>query len=249
MQNLYESTQDLDNRACALYGLEPSILMENAASSLHQALEKRAGGLKKVLVVCGGGDNGGDGYALARRLQGGKFSVQVLSVKEPKSPLCQIQYQRALASRVEILPRLELCEQPEVVVDCLFGSGLKGALSPELQDLIAQLNALKALKIACDIPSGLDAQGFVESVAFRADMSVSMGALKSGLFSDFAKDFVGEVVVGDLGVGRGLYEEESGLFLLERSDLVLPWRLKQNTHKGYFGHVGVVVGGKVGRAF
>ncbi|GMB90408.1 Bifunctional NAD(P)H-hydrate repair enzyme Nnr [Helicobacter ailurogastricus] len=246
MQNLYENTQELDNRACALYGLEPSLLMENAAASLHQELDKRAQGLKNVLVVCGGGDNGGDGYALARRLRGSKYSVQVLSAKEPKSALCQIQYQRALASRVEILPALELCQTPQVVIDCLLGSGLKGALSQELQDVIHSLNALNALKIACDVPSGLDAHGFIESVAFRANLCVSMGALTSGLFSDGAKDFVGEVVVANLGVGQDLYEEDSVLFLLEKSDLVLPWRVKQNTHKGYFGHVGVVVGAQSG---
>ncbi|BDQ27052.1 hypothetical protein ASB1_07280 [Helicobacter heilmannii] len=59
MQNLYENTQELDNRACALYGLEPSVLMENAAARMRHAVVQRAGGLKKVLIVCGGGDNGG----------------------------------------------------------------------------------------------------------------------------------------------------------------------------------------------
>ncbi|BCZ17996.1 Bifunctional NAD(P)H-hydrate repair enzyme Nnr [Helicobacter sp. NHP19-003] len=247
MQNLYESTQELDNRACALYGLEPSLLMENAAASLRHEIVQRAGGLKKVLIVCGGGDNGGDGYALARHLS--DLEVQILSVKEPKSALCQIQYQRALACHIEVLPRFKLCQTPEIVIDCLFGSGLKGTLSLELQDLIHALNALPALKIACDVPSGLDSQGFIESIAFRADVCVSMGALKSGLFSDCAKDFVGEVVVANLGVGRGLYEAETPLFLLEKSDLVLPLRFKQNTHKGYFGHVGVVVGAHSGAGF
>ncbi|CCM11998.1 NAD(P)HX epimerase / NAD(P)HX dehydratase [Helicobacter heilmannii] len=247
MQNLYENTQELDNRACALYGLEPSVLMENAAARMRHAVVQRAGGLKKVLIVCGGGDNGGDGYALARHLS--DLEVQILSVKEPKSALCQIQYQRALACHIEVLPRLELCQAPEIVVDCLFGSGFKGRLSQELQELLNALNALSALKIACDVPSGLDAQGFIESIAFRADVCVVMGALKSGLFSDMAKDFVGEVVVANLGVGRDLYETESPLFLLEKNDLVLPLRTKQNTHKGYFGHVGVVVGAHCGAGF
>ncbi|CCF81635.1 YjeF protein, function unknown [Helicobacter bizzozeronii CCUG 35545] len=119
-------------------------------------------------------------------------------------------------------------------------------MSKEDQELIAQMNALEGFKLACDVPSGIDSRGCVGSVAFKAHVSVSMGALGWALFSDVAKDFVGEVLVGDLGVGRGLYESESPLFLLEKSDLNLPLRVKQNTHKGYFGHVGVFVGEQSG---
>lgn len=239
---MYLDTRELDRRASVLYGLGEELLMENAASALQCAI-CRANAPKQVLVVCGSGDNGGDGYALARRLQGSAYGVQIHAPKAPKSPLCQIQYQRALATKVEMIPTLKPCG---VLVDCLFGSGFRGSLSPEDRDLIAQMNDLDAFKIACDIPSGIDASGHVESVAFQAHVSVSMGGLKAALFSDVAKDHVGEVVLGDLGVGRSLYEIDSPLFLLEKSDLCLPLRAKQNVHKGYFGHVCVFVGEQSG---
>ncbi len=189
---------------------------------------------------------GGDGYALARRLQGGVYEVCCYAHKPPKSALCQLQYDRAQRAEVRVIDNLETCG---IVIDCLYGSGFKGVLSAQDQELIARLNALEGVKIACDVPSGLDSQGRIGTLAFKADTTISMGALKSALFSDVAKDFVGEIVVGDLGVGRALYEEPNDLFLLEKQDLILPLRSKHNVHKGYFGHVGVWVGAHSGAGF
>ncbi len=243
MQPIFLNKRELDNRAQVLYGLSDQLLMENAANALKQVILARVQAPQEVLIVCGGGDNGGDGYALARQLKGSAYSVRVYAPKAPKSTLCQIQYQRALAAQVEMVLGLQPCS---VLVDCLFGSGFKGDLSKEDQELIAQMNALEGFKLACDVPSGIDSRGCMGSIAFKAHVSVSMGALGWALFSDMAKDFVGEVLVGDLGVGRGLYEGESPLFLLEKSDLNLPLRVKQNTHKGYFGHACVFVGEQSG---
>ncbi|WP_104753486.1 NAD(P)H-hydrate dehydratase [Helicobacter salomonis] len=244
MQFIYSSTRELDTRAQEKFNLSAEILMENAAMALQQAIAKHAP--TRVLVVCGSGDNGGDGYALARRLQGSVYKVSCYAHKPPKSPLCQLQYERALRAGVRML---ESIEPYEMVLDCLYGSGFKGELKPEDQALITRLNTMSGVKIACDIPSGLNSQGYTSTLAFKADTTVSMGALKSALFSDVAKDFVGEIVVGDLGVGRALYEEPSDLFLLEEKDLILPLRSKHNVHKGYFGHVGVWVGAQRGAGF
>ncbi|WP_163555380.1 NAD(P)H-hydrate dehydratase [Helicobacter suis] len=243
MQAIYKNSQELDKRACMLYQLEPELLMENAAIALKQVITKQAKKGEKVIIVCGGGDNGGDGYALARHLQGTHYCVQVFSAKEPKSALCHVQYQRALCAQVEMIANLTPCA---VLVDCLFGSGLKGELDSQMQDLIKRMNAVGQWRIACDIPSGIDQNGYISSVAFNAHVSVCMGALKANLFSDMAKDFIGEVVVADLGVGRSLYETETPFNLLESCDLCLPKRTKQNVHKGYFGHACVYVGKQSG---
>ncbi|WP_104727561.1 NAD(P)H-hydrate dehydratase [Helicobacter felis] len=244
MQFVYSSTRELDARAQEKFHMSAELLMENAAMALQQVIYKYPP--QRVLVVCGSGDNGGDGYALARHLQGSAYEVCCYAHKPPKSALCQLQFERARRAGVRMLDQIEPCG---IVLDCLYGSGFKGELSAQDQDLITRLNAMSGVKIACDMPSGLDSQGRTSALVFKADTTISMGALKSALFSDAAKDFVGEIVVGDLGIGRALYEEPSDLFLLEEKDLILPLRSKHNVHKGYFGHVGVWVGTQRGAGF
>ncbi|HHE07500.1 MAG TPA: NAD(P)H-hydrate dehydratase, partial [Chlorobaculum parvum] len=114
--------------------------------------------------------------------------------------------------------------------------------------LLSQMNSAHAFKLACDMPTGVFADGRCDTAVFRADLTVTMGALKRGMFSDAAKEAVGEIVVADLGVDRSVYETNSNWKVLERSDLLLPQRDRANVHKGSFGHLGVVCGEKSGAA-
>ncbi|PAF42692.1 NAD(P)H-hydrate dehydratase [Helicobacter sp. 11S03491-1] len=242
MQNIYRSLEVLDKRAVDKYLLNEDILMENAANSIHQLISKLTHQGSVVNIVCGGGNNGGDGYGLARRLMG-DYCVRVFVAKEPKTKMCQLQYDRAMEAGVEKIKKILFCD---VVVDCLFGSGLAGELLPDMCKLISDMNKVGRIKIACDVPSGIDLDGNISNVAFRADWTVSMGALKSSLFSDAAKDYVGNVVVGDLGVSKKLYEISSNTQMLEKTDMKLPDRKVLNVHKGNFGHLCVYVGQKSG---
>lgn len=219
--------------------------MENAANALASLISRITHKKSVITIICGSGDNGGDGYALARKIRG-DYLVRVYEAKEPKSTLCKLQAQRAQVCGVEWTKKILPCD---VVVDCLFGSGFSGELGSEFITLLGQMNSCARVKIACDIPSGLDiSNGFDTRVkeAFRADYTLCMGALKIGLFSDNAKDFVGEVIVGDLGVSREDYEVQSPFFLLEESDLVLPQRREKSCHKGDFGYVAFICGEKLG---
>ena len=219
--------------------------MENAANALASLISRITHKKSVITIVCGSGDNGGDGYALARKIRG-DYLVRVYEAKEPKSTLCKLQAQRAQVCGVEWTKKILPCD---VVVDCLFGSGFSGELGSEFITLLGQMNSCARVKIACDIPSGLDiSNGFDTRVkeAFRADYTLCMGALKIGLFSDNAKDFVGEVIVGDLGISSQDYEVQSPFFLLEESDLVLPERREKSCHKGDFGYVAFICGEKLG---
>ena len=218
--------------------------MENAANALCGLIGSLTHKGSVVTIVCGSGDNGADGYALARKLQG-SYITRIYEAKEPKSRLCRLQSERAQVAGVEWIKKLLPCD---VIVDCLFGSGFAGELGAEFIKLLEQMNTCARLKIACDVPSGLDLQGRVESYAFSADYTLSMGALKVALFSDVAKDLTGKVLVGDLGVSRELFEVQSPFYLLEESDLCLPHRTKHNCHKGSFGHIAVIAGEKAGAA-
>lgn len=245
MKKLYQSSANLDKRAISKFLLNEEILMENAANALASLISRITHKKSVITIVCGSGDNGGDGYALARKIRG-DYLVRVYEAKEPKSTLCKLQAQRAQVCGVEWTKKILPCD---VVVDCLFGSGFSGELGSEFITLLGQMNSCARVKIACDIPSGLDiSNGFDTRVkeAFRADYTLCMGALKIGLFSDNAKDFVGEVIVGDLGVSREDYEVQSPFFLLEESDLVLPQRREKSCHKGDFGYVAFICGEKLG---
>ncbi|GAA7609407.1 NAD(P)H-hydrate dehydratase [Helicobacter pylori] len=241
MLSVYEKVNALDKRAIEEWFLSEDILMENAAMALERAVLQNASLGAKVIIFCGSGDNGGDGYALARRLIG-RFRVLVFEMKRAKSPMCQLQKERAKKVGVVIKAWEEKNEDLEcdVLVDCVVGSAFKGELEPFLN--FESLSQKARFKIACDIPSGIDSKGRVDKRAFKADTTISMGAIKSCLLSDKAKDYVGELKVGHLGVFNQIYEIPTDTFLLEKSDLKLPLRDRKNAHKGDYGHAHVLLG-------
>ncbi|WRG01125.1 NAD(P)H-hydrate dehydratase [Helicobacter pylori] len=241
MLSVYEKVNALDKRAIEELLLSEDILMENAAMALERAVLKNASLGAKVIILCGSGDNGGDGYALARRLAG-RFRVLVFEMKLAKSPMCQLQKERAKKVGVVIKTWEDNHKDLEcdVLIDCVVGSTFKGELEPFLD--FESLSQKARFKIACDIPSGIDSKGRVDKRAFKADLTISMGAIKSCLLSDKAKDYVGELKVGHLGVFNQIYEIPTDTFLLEKSDLKLPLRDKKNAHKGDYGHAHVLLG-------
>ncbi|WQZ83111.1 NAD(P)H-hydrate dehydratase [Helicobacter pylori] len=241
MLSVYEKVNALDKRAIEELFLSEDILMENAAMALERAVLQNASLGAKVIILCGSGDNGGDGYALARRLVG-RFKTLVFEMKPAKSPMCQLQQERAKKAGVVIKTWEEKNEDLEcdVLIDCVVGSAFKGGLEPFLN--FESLSQKAHFKIACDIPSGIDSKGRVDKGAFKADTTISMGAIKSCLLSDKAKDYVGELKVGHLGVFNPIYEIPTDTFLLEKSDLKLPLRDKKNAHKGDYGHAHILLG-------
>ncbi|WP_121299793.1 NAD(P)H-hydrate dehydratase [Helicobacter pylori] len=241
MLSVYEKVNALDKRAIEEWLLSEDILMENAAMALERAVLQNASLGAKVIILCGSRDNGGDGYALARRLVG-RFKTLVFEMKLAKSPMCQLQKERAKKVGVVIKAWEEKNEDLEcdVLVDCVVGSAFKGELEPFLN--FESLSQKARFKIACDIPSGIDSKGRVDKRAFKADTTISMGAIKSCLLSDRAKDYVGELKVGHLGVFNQIYEIPTDTFLLEKSDLKLPLRDRKNAHKGDYGHAHVLLG-------
>ncbi len=243
MLSVYEKVNALDKRAIEEWLLSEDILMENAAMALERAVLQNASLGAKVIILCGSGDNGGDGYALARRLVG-RFKTLVFEMKLAKSPMCQLQKERAKKAGVVIKTyeenALNQNLECDVLIDCVIGSHFKGGLEPFLN--FESLSQKARFKIACDIPSGIDSKGRVDKRAFKADMTISMGAIKSCLLSDKAKDYIGELKVGHLGVFNPIYEIPTDTFLLEKSDLKLPLRDRKNAHKGDYGHAHVLLG-------
>lgn len=274
MEPVYKDTRILDERARNKFALSEDIMMENAAAALEkwigEELEYVESKIAQVIIFCGSGNNGADGYALARRMfaenyfeEALKVEVKAVEVSEPKSEMCRLQKERAVKTGVPFLTPEEFLEKfPQqtdkvygmIFVDCIFGSGFHGALPQNIEQLIKALNSYEdAYRIACDVPTGIDAEGIIATTAFNARMTVTMGAKKMCLYSDKAKDYTGLVFKADLGINSENFcaddeEIKPAMYVLEGGEEKLPFRKKQNVNKGTFGHAVAVSGDKTGAA-
>ncbi|WP_108062430.1 NAD(P)H-hydrate dehydratase [Poseidonibacter lekithochrous] len=242
MQKIFDELNSLDKRCYEEFALTEDILMEHAANAMSLHIQENYQDKKTILIVCGSGNNGADGIALARLLYK-KYKINLYLSSQPKSKMAILQYKRVQLLGINTIDTLE---ESDIVIDCIFGSGLNRALDKNSIKLIEQLNSFDSVKISCDIPSGINSDGQVEDNAFFADTTITMGALKTSLYTDVSKDYVGNVIVANLGLSREIYEVDTNKYLLEEKDIILPFRNKKNTHKGSYGHLNVVVGCKKG---
>ncbi|MCK9336300.1 MAG: NAD(P)H-hydrate dehydratase [Arcobacteraceae bacterium] len=243
MKKVYKSVENLDKKCYERYDLSADLLQEHAALGMYNHI-KTLPNIKTILIVCGSGNNGADGMALARLAQE-EYIVTLVVLSPPTSPMAKLQLQRAIKLGIEITDTIE-AKNFDVIVDAIFGSGLNKSLSSFYIDTINTLNNLDGVKIACDIPSGLDIDGNATQGCFKADITCTMGSGKLSLYSDIAKNYVGEIKVVNLGLSSHKYEDDSRYFVLDKSDLVLPFRDNKSSHKGNFGHLLVVAGDKIG---
>ncbi len=242
MQKVFNEVHSLDKRCYEEFFLSEDLLMEHASLAISNYIEYSFNKTSSILIVCGSGNNGADGITLARLLHS-KYEVKLYLANTSKSKMSKLQLQRAKLLKVNIVNEVLQCD---IIIDCLFGTGLNKPLNKDSKEIINFLNSYNSYKIACDIPSGVNNLGQVESVAFEADLTITMGALKTSLFTDVSKDYVGEIIVASLGVQREVYETFTNIFLLDDKDLKLPFREKKNSHKGNYGHLNVVAGCKKG---
>ncbi|HIP54166.1 MAG TPA: NAD(P)H-hydrate dehydratase [Sulfurimonas autotrophica] len=242
MQKIFEEVSSLDNRCYTEFFLSEDILMEHAAQGMASYIKQNFSNEKKIVIVAGSGNNGADGIALARLLHK-EYDVSLLYAKEASSKMAKLQKERATALHVKQTKTLLTCD---ILVDAIVGTGFCGEFSKELAELIEEMNRSRAFKIACDVPSGLTKSGECVKGTFRADTTLTMGALKKALFLDEAKEYVGDIHVLDLGISRKLYETETNWQLLDLHDLELPTREQKNSHKGSFGHLSLLCGQKPG---
>lgn len=254
MQNVYDSPAELEKLSKAQYGIPDLLMMENAARSMKDFIlalpnmRKDSG----VLIICGKGNNGGDGFALARHLQD-KANVTVCCVETPSSAEALVQYLICQQLNIKVVQDLPVQTNAAVIVDCLYGIGFHGELEPKAKKLLDAVNTIPAVKIACDVPSGF---------YFKADYTITMGEQKLMLYSDAAKAVCGKIIVADLGLSRSKFEEPNldelkdsdsvpllplpVAFLIDPQDMKLPLRTERAAHKGNYGHTAVFAGGKAG---
>ena len=249
---VYQNSSELEKLAKDKFAIPEFLMMENAAKSLADfILEKAAAnaGPQNVVIACGKGNNGGDGYALARLLQD-KLETTLLSFETPTAEEARAQYEMCLRLGIKILSAEnpddlktfeKACKSADYIVDCLYGTGFHGELKDSAAAIINCMNKGKGIKIACDISSGL---------AFNADYTITMGCQKLSLFSDKAKAVSGEIILADLGISRHNFENQAStnIWLIETGDRILPLRKNRAAHKGTYGHTAVLCGDKAGAA-
>ncbi|WP_180103413.1 NAD(P)H-hydrate dehydratase [Acinetobacter sp. YH12134] len=194
---------------------------------------------QSVAVCCGQGNNAGDGYLLAKYLQQAGFQVHIYAAELGPSPDLQQAEREAQAAGLDIQSGFRFQQAYEVYVDALFGIGLNRELSVEWQQIIHQMNQQRGLKVAIDIPSGLDANcGQPLPCAIQADLTYSVLGLKAGLFTGKGKAYAGQVeVIAAIPPDAELH----AIAQLVPTQIQLPPR-QAFGHKGSYGHV-LVVGG------
>lgn len=250
---LYKVKQirELERTAMEDFNISEDTLMERAGRAAYVAMLSHFDDADSIIVVCGHGNNGGDGYVLARLAHADDMDVKVYHLghlgKLPKA--ASIAAKACQAAGVDVQPFTADVElEADVVVDAILGIGLNGDVRGEALAAIEAVNASLSPVFSIDIPSGLDADtGDVCGDAVVAEATVTFIGLKQGLITGDALDYVGELIYDDLQVDEEVFAEVpiTG-YCLDFSDCqdALPQR-HRSSHKGEFGHV-VIVGGDLG---
>lgn len=251
-RSLYTAAQvrELDRRAIAT-GISGYALMTRAGQAAFHLLRERWPQAARIVVLTGPGNNGGDGYVLARLAWAQHLDVKVLTVGNHDPLTGEAAEAASDATRARVPEKNWKGELPEadVYVDALFGTGLNKPLSADFAAVIAALNKSGKPVLALDLPSGLQADTGVElGEAVRAAATISFIGLKAGLLTGRGPALAGELFFSDLAVPASIYDGVAPVLRrLVAPDLEMLGRRPRDTHKGRNGHV-LVVGGDHGMA-
>jgi ADP-dependent NAD(P)H-hydrate dehydratase / NAD(P)H-hydrate epimerase len=240
------------DRAAIDAGQLPGIeLMRRAAAAAFAALRERWPAARRILVVAGNGNNGGDAFLLAHLARSAGLDVRVLALgPESTGDAAQARATwRESGGGIEVIDAKTGLGEADVIVDGLFGTGMTRAPAGVAATLVERMNAHHGGKLALDVPSGLDADlGTTPGVVFEADATISFVAWKRGLFTADGVDCCGHLQLDTLDIPAAIHLDfGADVELLDEGILsVLPPR-KGNVNKGRFGHV-LAVGGDEGMA-
>ncbi|MSP38137.1 MAG: NAD(P)H-hydrate dehydratase [Deltaproteobacteria bacterium] len=260
-----EQMRELDRRTIEQYGVASLTLMERAGEAIAQALLERfsRNAKKGVLIVAGKGNNGGDGFVVARLLKKKRIPCEVVLLarqaelsSDAKHNLAAFKKLKGKVSEIagdDLGLLSQRLSKNALIVDAILGTGMKNDVRGLFAEAITLLNASGLPIVAVDIPSGLDSdKGTPLGVAIQAELTVALGLAKLGEVIYPGLNFVGELAVADIGIDpRAIDDLAPGTELLERETMrwLVP-RRAADTHKGSYGHLLVIAGsrGKTGAA-
>ena len=238
-----DEVRDLDSRAIRELGLPGIALMECAGAEAARAVRERYGDRVRVSVLCGPGNNGGDGFVVARHLHVAGLAAGVCVDAAAESSTPDAQTMRAAATAFGVAERAP--EEADVIVDALFGSGFRGRLEGAAEALVARVGALAAPVVALDVPSGVDgASGRVDGSAIQAALTLAFHGRTIGTAIEPGRGHAGDVIELPIGLPIALAGPERAL-RLEPADLALVPPRSPTGSKYDAGGV-LVVGGSPG---
>jgi NAD(P)H-hydrate epimerase len=239
------------------FGLLPEILMENASREALNILKDKFDSLKgkSALVFAGSGNNGGDAFALARHLCNHDVKLIILHTRHRKDYKGETAYHLNLLQKMNVnfmwLPEynLDFIKSVDIIIDGLLGTGFTGELRDDYISWIKAINKLgqNSFVLSLDIPSGIDGlTGKPNPIAVRANVTITFEAAKLGLFLPPAKPFVGELIVGKIGIPKKIKKDNPCThYALTTKVLDMIKEPKNTMHKGEAGHV-LILGGSPG---
>lgn len=255
-----EQMAAIDRRAIEQYGIPSIVLMENAAIAVAETILENDPSARSALIVCGTGNNGGDGFAIARHLQQRELIVSLVLAGSPEKLSGDARTNYDICTRIGLVARtidsedeieevVELARSADVVVDALFGTGLSRPVEGYRAALIEALNALDVPIVAVDLPSGLSGSSAeIEGASIQAGLTVTLAQPKIPHIFAPASDRCGTIVVADISIPDAAVEDQGcQLDLIMPVEAIAPFGLRRpDTHKGTFGHV-VLIAGSPGR--
>ncbi|MCS7302025.1 MAG: NAD(P)H-hydrate dehydratase [Bacteroidota bacterium] len=242
-----------DQHASNELGIRSLLLMENAARSAAEILFERSilQPQCNVLILCGTGNNGGDGFALARHLhESVQVTIVLCGTPERMTPDTKENYVICQKLGIPILQwEGEQCShllpaKQDVIIDALLGVGARSNPREPIASLIVWANAQAAYRVALDIPSGLDPnEGWMLSPCFHADLTITMGAYKTGLLLNAGPAECGEIEIAEIGIPHRVFDALASTWVIDSDDIRRTWRKRQlRTTKFDYGRVVIVAG-------
>jgi NAD(P)H-hydrate epimerase len=258
-QPAYEPKQVQQNEAkiAADLGISLFALMEKAGMAVFSHIQSHYPALMSLLIVSGKGNNGGDGFIVARLAEQAGIKVTVVVIAEKNAIkgdaltaldlLANTRVTLHYLNEIEDSCLLIADFKGELIVDSLFGIGFKGPLSSELSNLIATVNEHHAPVVSIDIPSGLNADtGNDGNLVINAQHTVTLLVCKKGLLTAQAANYVGTLHLADLSIGSSFIKKiHSSVFIQGQKNLPLLIKRKESSHKGNIGLV-LAIGGNTG---
>ncbi len=228
--------RESDRHTIEKCGISAGQLMQNAGKAIADEVEKAAIALnaESILVVCGLGNNGGDGYVCAQELFRRNFNVKVYAFEGRLSPECMLAKHSCKCGYSR-----DICGA--IIVDCIFGTGLCRNVDGEFAEVINKINESGAYVISADIPSGINGgNGLKYGVAVKADLTVAIAEYKTGHFFNDGTDYCGKIIKREIGI---ICPQSDYALIYGDGDITkfFPPR-KRNSHKGTYGSANLIAG-------
>lgn len=243
----------------AKYGLSYQRMMENAgaacARNIRNIIEKDSVRRRNAVIVCGKGNNGGDGFVVARKLSENGYNVCVIMASEyPKSQEAIYMYKMVIDLAIPMvwygadkLKAVQTVKNADIIVDAIFGFSFYGTVNDDLALLINEMSAAKGIKFAIDVPSGVYCDsGYKDENAFVSDYTIAISALKPAHIIHPASDCCGDIIIANIGIPEDSYNFiNSTMYTYSKTEVanLFPHR-DPVSHKGDYGHVLSVCGSK-----